>query len=119
MVQFFKTDISGCKSTAKNHHKLKEHCRTHTHERVYACSVCGGMFASMSKLIDHLTRQNQSECKLQNYSVKNRTSAFYLGYDVWSLDYLRFQNYAATHIKIQWKLQCTAVNQTKILLGYI
>lgn len=50
----------GCNFTATNHYKLKEHCRSHTKEKIFACKTCGGMFSSRTKLVDHLVRQNSS-----------------------------------------------------------
>ncbi|EDO31783.1 predicted protein, partial [Nematostella vectensis] len=52
---------TGCMTRVRNHCKLREHAHVHTREKVYACHVCGGMFASMSKFADHLSRQNTSE----------------------------------------------------------
>lgn len=50
----------GCSFSAVNHYKLKEHCRSHTKEKIFACKTCGGMFSSRTKLVDHLVRQNSS-----------------------------------------------------------
>lgn len=49
-----------CDFSTANHYKLKEHCRSHTREKIFACNTCGGMFASRTKLVDHLVRQNSS-----------------------------------------------------------
>lgn len=50
----------GCNFTTVNHYKLKEHCRSHTREKIFACVTCGGMFANKTKLVDHMVRQNSS-----------------------------------------------------------
>ena len=55
--------ILGCNFTTVNHYKLKEHCRSHTREKIFACMTCGGMFANKAKFVDHVVRQNSSGCK--------------------------------------------------------
>uniref|UniRef100_A0A8B9MXD2 C2H2-type domain-containing protein n=1 Tax=Accipiter nisus TaxID=211598 RepID=A0A8B9MXD2_9AVES len=41
----------------KGKHKLLDHLRTHTQERVVACPTCGGMFSNNTKFFDHAKRQ--------------------------------------------------------------
>lgn len=55
--------FQGCNFTTVNHYKLKEHCRSHTREKIFACVTCGGMFANKTKLVDHMVRQNSSGCE--------------------------------------------------------
>lgn len=55
--------LLGCNFTTVNHYKLKEHCRSHTREKIFACMTCGGMFANKAKFVDHVVRQNSSGCK--------------------------------------------------------
>lgn len=50
-----------CEATAKGRPKLKEHMRSHTQEKVTACPGCGGMYASNTKLFDHIIRQSALE----------------------------------------------------------
>lgn len=50
-----------CSFTCRSTHKLKEHCRTHTHEKCVGCPNCGGLFANKTKFMDHLRRQNTME----------------------------------------------------------
>lgn len=50
-----------CEATAKGRPKLKEHLRSHTQEKVTACPGCGGMYASNTKLFDHIIRQSALE----------------------------------------------------------
>lgn len=50
-----------CEATAKGRPKLKEHLRSHTQEKVTACPDCGGMYASNTKLFDHIIRQSALE----------------------------------------------------------
>jgi len=47
-----------CVSEFRDKHKLKEHMRVHTREKVMACPSCGGLFSNRTKLVDHLSRQN-------------------------------------------------------------
>ncbi|XP_047142572.1 histone H4 transcription factor isoform X1 [Hydra vulgaris] len=47
-----------CSNTFRDKHKLKEHVRVHTHEKLVACPGCGGLFSNRTKLLDHLSRQN-------------------------------------------------------------
>lgn len=50
-----------CEATAKGRHKLREHLRSHTQEKITACPGCGGMYASNTKLFDHIIRQSATE----------------------------------------------------------
>ncbi|KAM9333057.1 histone H4 transcription factor-like [Pholidichthys leucotaenia] len=50
-----------CEATAKGRPQLREHLRSHTQEKVVACPGCGGMYASNTKLFDHIRRQNAME----------------------------------------------------------
>ena len=50
-----------CTFTSTNRFKLKEHCRTHTHEKSFSCPNCGGLFSNKTKFTDHLRRQNTME----------------------------------------------------------
>ena len=50
----------GCKSIVKEKPKLIEHLRRHTQEKMYACAVCGQLFANFAKLSDHHARQTTS-----------------------------------------------------------
>ncbi|XP_070547855.1 histone H4 transcription factor-like isoform X2 [Ptychodera flava] len=47
----------GCRISVKNKFRLREHLRSHTQERRYGCSVCGGLFYNRTKFVDHLDRQ--------------------------------------------------------------
>uniref|UniRef100_U3I079 C2H2-type domain-containing protein n=1 Tax=Anas platyrhynchos platyrhynchos TaxID=8840 RepID=U3I079_ANAPP len=46
-----------CLGVFKGKHKLWDHLRTHTQERVVACPTCGGMFSNNTKFFDHVKRQ--------------------------------------------------------------
>ena len=50
-----------CSFTSPKRFKLKEHCRTHTHEKCFSCPNCGGLFSNKTKFTDHLRRQNTME----------------------------------------------------------
>jgi len=41
----------------KSKHKLKDHFKSHTQEKVVACPTCGALFSCRTKFFDHLTRQ--------------------------------------------------------------
>lgn len=63
---------SGCDSIIRSKHKLKEHLRSHTQEKIIACPTCGGLFCSRTKLTDHIRRQAQSELLRYECSHCNR-----------------------------------------------
>lgn len=46
-----------CKGSFGGVNKLRDHLRSHTQEKLMACPVCGGMFASRTKFQDHIIRQ--------------------------------------------------------------
>ncbi|XP_014300455.1 histone H4 transcription factor [Microplitis demolitor] len=48
---------TGCKRKFPSIHKLKDHIKCHTKEKVVACPTCGAVFASNTKLFDHCRRQ--------------------------------------------------------------
>lgn len=52
---------AGRSRTFANAHRLAEHLRTHTAERVAACSRCGAVFSSLTKLRDHLYAQVRAQ----------------------------------------------------------
>ena len=54
--------LLGCTNYFRDKHKLKEHVRVHTHEKVMACPGCGGLFSNRTKLLYHLSRQNAEAC---------------------------------------------------------
>ena len=47
---------SDCKANLANKNRLVEHMRHHTQEKVVACPVCGALFSSITKFIDHCSR---------------------------------------------------------------
>lgn len=52
-----------CKKTFNRQQKMKEHLRSHTGERIFACANCGSMFNSYTKFYDHFKRQAiESKC---------------------------------------------------------
>ena len=55
--------LIGCTTVTRDKHKLKEHLRVHTAEKLIACPSCGGLFSNRTKFVDHLTRQNEEACK--------------------------------------------------------
>lgn len=46
-----------CSFQAARSCKLRDHTRSHTHEKTVACPTCGSLFVNNTKLQDHLTRQ--------------------------------------------------------------
>eukprot|EP00088_Acartia_fossae_P003414 TRINITY_DN11430_c0_g1_i1.p1 TRINITY_DN11430_c0_g1~~TRINITY_DN11430_c0_g1_i1.p1 ORF type:complete len:734 (-),score=123.90 TRINITY_DN11430_c0_g1_i1:243-2444(-) len=46
-----------CSKTFKNITRLREHMRSHCQEKSYGCPTCGALFATKTKLLDHLKRQ--------------------------------------------------------------
>lgn len=47
-----------CKQVISNANRLAEHMRHHSQEKLVACYVCGSLFASFTKYIDHCSRSN-------------------------------------------------------------
>lgn len=50
-------DVLDCPYKFTSQYKLNDHLRSHTKERVVACSTCGTMFATKTKFYDHRKRQ--------------------------------------------------------------
>ncbi|XP_043491634.1 histone H4 transcription factor [Polistes fuscatus] len=48
---------TGCKNKYPSLHKLRDHLRCHTKEKIVACPDCGTMFASNTKFHTHCKRQ--------------------------------------------------------------
>nr|CAB3252835.1 histone H4 transcription factor [Phallusia mammillata] len=61
------------KSGAK--YKLREHLRTHTKERTYACPWCGNLYVNKTKYADHLSRQISIESHCFQCTHCSRTFA--------------------------------------------
>lgn len=55
--------VLDCLGVFKGKHKLWDHLRTHTQERVVACPTCGGMFSNNTKFFDHVKRQVSEDSK--------------------------------------------------------
>merc|ERR1719228_933402 len=49
----------GCSRTDTAVSKLREHLRCHSQEKMVACPICGGLFASRAKFLDHVKRQEK------------------------------------------------------------
>ncbi|KAK3581052.1 hypothetical protein CHS0354_013960 [Potamilus streckersoni] len=58
----------GCETKVKSKHKLKEHLRSHTQEKIVACPTCGGLFSNRTKFFDHLRRQEDIQMQLYQCS---------------------------------------------------
>ncbi|XP_034943926.1 histone H4 transcription factor [Chelonus insularis] len=52
-----KCEWVGCKGNFSSFHKLKDHIKCHTKEKVVACPTCGAIFASNTKFFYHCRRQ--------------------------------------------------------------
>ena len=55
------THVVGCSMVAKSKHKLKDHVKSHTQEKVVACPTCGSLFSNTTKFFDHIKRQTDTE----------------------------------------------------------
>ncbi|XP_061172474.1 histone H4 transcription factor-like [Saccostrea echinata] len=56
-----KCSWEGCDAVSKSKYKLREHLRSHTQEKIVACPICGGLFSSRTKFLDHLKRQEETD----------------------------------------------------------
>lgn len=52
-----KCQWEGCNVVVKSKHKLKDHFKSHTQEKLVACPTCGALFSCRTKFFDHLNRQ--------------------------------------------------------------
>jgi len=52
----YKVKDANKESMAK--YKLRDHLKTHTKERTFACPKCGNLYVNKTKFIDHLNRQS-------------------------------------------------------------
>lgn len=111
--------LLGCNFSTVNHYKLKEHCRSHTREKIFACTTCGGMFANKAKFVDHVVRQNSSGCKWFfikifqfMHSLDVNDIFFYLFYCRWNFsvftlfEALRVRAYLARPHATPWYAIC-------------
>ncbi|GAB1598657.1 histone H4 transcription factor-like isoform X1 [Argonauta hians] len=60
----------GCDVNVKSKHKLREHLRSHTQQKLVACPNCGGFFSSRTKFFDHLERQKDVQSYQCSYCNK-------------------------------------------------
>ncbi|XP_062596900.1 histone H4 transcription factor-like [Saccostrea cucullata] len=56
-----KCSWEGCDAVSKSRYKLREHLRSHTQEKIIACTVCGGLFSPRTKFLDHMKRQEETD----------------------------------------------------------
>lgn len=70
--------FAGCQTVPKSKHKLKDHIRSHTQEKVVACPTCGGLFSNATKFFDHIKRQSQSDGRLlhSRYCVYEKVNIY-------------------------------------------
>lgn len=54
--------------------KLRDHLRTHTKERLFACPCCGNLYVNKTKFIDHVNRQ--ADRKNHNYQCTHCSRTF-------------------------------------------
>lgn len=60
---------TGCEVVVKSKHKLKEHLRSHSQEKIMSCPTCGSLFSNATKFFDHL--QRQTEGSAHNYQCSH------------------------------------------------
>ncbi|XP_060557359.1 histone H4 transcription factor-like [Ruditapes philippinarum] len=65
----------GCNVVVKSRHKLKDHCKSHTQEKLVACPTCGALFSCRTKFFDHLSRQQGNNSGKQ-YQCSHCNSTF-------------------------------------------
>lgn len=70
-VKFAKCSWVNCHQSLRSKSHLKEHMRAHTHQKFIACPTCGATFASSSKFIQHVLRQQQPEDSTQESITVN------------------------------------------------
>ncbi|KAK0074127.1 hypothetical protein PV325_008739 [Microctonus aethiopoides] len=58
---------TGCNGNFSSLHKLKDHVRCHSKEKLVACPTCGALFASNTKFHDHCRRQISIEASLAKH----------------------------------------------------
>lgn len=61
MCLCFVSHTPGCEGQFQNGHKLRDHFRSHTQEKLIACPTCGGLFSNRTKFYDHIKRQTPVE----------------------------------------------------------
>ncbi|XP_045207543.2 histone H4 transcription factor-like [Mercenaria mercenaria] len=65
----------GCSVVVKSKHKLKDHFKSHTQEKLVGCPTCGALFSCRTKFFDHLSRQ-QGYSTGKQYQCSHCNSTF-------------------------------------------
>jgi len=64
-----------CKKNFASKTRLREHLRSHSQEKQFACPTCGALFATKIKFFDHLKRQQDTDA---SFICSNCNKAFAL-----------------------------------------
>lgn len=57
---------SNCNQNISNRNRLVEHIKSHTQEKICACFICGTLFATYTKFIDHCSRSQANDLQTTN-----------------------------------------------------
>lgn len=55
-----KCEWSECEQIIMNKSRLGEHIRHHSQEKLCSCPVCGALFSSFTRFIDHCSRTSDT-----------------------------------------------------------
>lgn len=71
-LQDSKCQWNECEQIIKSKSRLVEHMRHHSQEKLVSCPVCGALFSSITRFIDHCSRSTEHGSKFIKFHSKKK-----------------------------------------------